>query len=206
MAANSRAFIPPCSMNQTITSANFNAMDVNGAQSVNRNSTHSGWRRQPLLPTAQYNSSGARLYSAAFGALLCTNNVGSANIPLLGLPHGHKLISAKVQFLPAGAHGGQPTNLPQIDLYKFDSAATSLRQATYTWVDIATYEAGFTLTTLALSPGETIDLSAYSYALRIAMESGTNSVSGMYILDCQVNCTVDPSYGTAGGPDFSFWI
>lgn len=211
MAANTRTFSPPHSVNQVVFNSEFNKLDTNGAESINRNSTVGGYRRVPLAPSAQFTLGGApglRLYHQAAGnEMLYTyafTPAESIQIPLHGLPHGHLLVGAKADFLPPDAvrGGNPPASMPGIRVSKFSDtgAQTILGTANKAWVSEADYESGFIVTLGALA--ETIDLSDTVYMVELLLEGGANSFDGMLIRSLHLNVTIDPALG---GPDFSHW-
>lgn len=206
MAANTRTFSPPCSINQVITATNFNKLDTNGAYAPSRLNTASGYRLVTLQPleTVAATGGGTRICTVGLGSLSCANVSDDLYLYVPPLPDGHALAGLKIKFLPAGAHAAQPAVLPSITAYKVDvdGATTSIGTASYAWVDIATYEAGFTLTAaLVHTVNET--LTGYSHRVKVILESGANSVTGMQILSMAISMTMDTALG---GTDNSFWL
>lgn len=207
MAANVRAKPAGFGTLDVVTATEFNALDVNGAQSVNRNSTQSGTRRIPLAPVETFHESGGPTYTTlcfpTYGTLVCTNTaVADLFIPIEELPHGHTLTTVTMAVDPVAGHGGQPAVLPSISVYSVNLAgvAALLGSGTHAWADVATYEAGFNLTASALA--HTIDRSN-TYWVKVILESGGNSVTGCALLALSATVTIDHAYG---GTDLSQWV
>lgn len=205
MAANTRTFAPPASINQIATATHFNKLDTNGTAGIRRDSSKSGYKRLPLAPSwasGQVVTCDSGLFYAA--------NTGAANdvtIPVIGLVDGHVLTALKMSFTPKGGHGGGgPATLPLITLYKKSATGgmTSLGTATYIWngaVDPAQYEAGFTLEMTALA--HTVDLETYEYIVILAPEDGAGALGDLVFHSISANQTLDT---TEGGVDLPIWL
>lgn len=207
MAANTRTFSPPASLNQIATVTHFNKLDTNGTACIRRDSSKSGWKRVPFLPVETIDSAGGgvgtRMCAAAYGTLSCVNVAYDLYCNLPELPDGHTLNDVKVHVHPAGGHGAQPAVMFSIHVYKCadDGTATLLGSGTHVWADIATYEAGFDL--LATGLAHTIDNETYTYQVKIILESGANSVTAGSLKNMKVYCTLDLA---EGGADLSTWL
>lgn len=208
MAANTRTFSPPCSLNQVITATNFNKLDTNGTACIRRDSSKSGTKSHPFLPVETIDPAGGglgtRMCYAYYGTLTCYNVAYDVYCPLVELPDAQVLNAVTVHCHPAGGHGAQPAVMFSIHVYKCalsDGTATLLGSGTHTWVDIATYQAGFDLTATGLA--HTIDLETYTYVVKIILESGANSLTAGQLISMKVTCTLDLA---EGGIDLSTWL
>lgn len=207
MAANTRTKSVGFAFNDTVTATEFNKLDTNGAQSINRNSSGSGNRRMPLTPAEMIDQAGGglgtRMGYCIQGTIVTFNVAYYIWLPLHNLPHGQVLSSVALTVLPAGAHGAQPAVLPSIDVYRIDGSGSAvlLGTGTHTWTGIPGYEAGFDLTASGIA--HTISNSLYTYWVRLTLESGVNSVTGLTARALYANCTIDHAYG---GTDLTFWV
>lgn len=205
MAANSLTFSPPLGHGQPVTHTQFNSLDANAAQAINRNSTLTGYRHMPIKPVMQYGATGTLLCYYTTGEELLTKNVSTDDIYFFldELPHGHALREVHVLVAPSSGHGGQPANLPELRVYRNDLilGQTLLGSATHTWADIATYEAGFSLSVTGLN--DPIDRAVSVYVCRLILESGVNSQAGLAFSQCRAGVLIDHSYA---GPDLSLWV
>ncbi|MFA4900901.1 MAG: hypothetical protein WC563_15390 [Brevundimonas sp.] len=204
MAANTRTFSPPASLNQIATATHFNKLDTNGAESVNRNSTVSGWKHLPLIP-AHTNNVAAVVLVGTGGVTTIANVAFNQTFSLVGLLHGMQFTGCRINIIPDVAHGaGAPIVLPVWTVYRVSllGAATSLGTATYVWGvgDPAAYDAGYSLSIPAFA--HTIDLANYRYVAELTPESGLNSQLST-LQSIQANSTIDHA---AGGTDLSLWI
>jgi len=201
MSSNERARNREFSPHTVPTHGELNTIDINAAVGVNRANTSGGWRIIPMAPMVHLTTAGAVMCSPLSCGVEFSSTAGYAYWGIPGLPHGHTIKGIRVYFLPAGGHAAEPDVLPGVSLYSIGTAGISVLGAdTYTWVDTASYEAGFWISSGVLSI--TIDLNK-SYTLRVTAESGANSTSGMYVGIAQINVSCDTS---SGGADFTFWI
>lgn len=199
MAANTRAKTTGWSVNELVTAAQMNAADINGAQSVNRNSTVGGAKCMPICYIGS-TVAGVVVMSVTNLIYLDPGNYYS-HFALVGLPHGHVLNSVTV-YLKPHAHGGNPGVTPVLSVWRAATtgAVTQIgADGTYSWVDLPTYEAGISLTCGSLA--HTIASQTYDYRIRIEHESGANDeILDLSSIVC--NVTIDAAYG---GADLSFW-
>lgn len=205
MAANSRANSSGWSLGEKLTYTQANTLDTNGAQSVNRNSTESGWRRVPIAPMSESYGATPHIYKCGVNGIVSMLNADvEMFVPLHGLPQGHVLNNIRVKLVPQSGHGALPTTLPIVSLILDDALgpATVVKSVACTSANVGTYQLGFTLTPAA-TPTVTIDNSAHVLLVGIKPEHGTNSIYGLVVMSIEAYCTVDPSYA---GPDFSFWL
>lgn len=205
MAANTRLHaVPGWGSGELLTAAQITGIDLNAAGAVARGSSQSADRVLPLAPVDVFTAGGARKAYPVTGVVSCVNVADDLWFPLGPMPHGHVLDRIRIYVTPAGGHGGQPAVLPSAHLYGLSvlGVATLLKSATHTWSDVPTYEGGIVLDTGAGGFAETIDNDGVSYWLKVTLESGANSVSGLVIKSLRAHVTVDT---TEGGPDFAFW-
>lgn len=205
-AANSRVNSASWAKGDKLTATQINAVDVMATASVNRNSTASGVILVPFqyIGTDPLAASGPYAGGTGHAHLLMDNDTTSYHAFELGtLVNGQTLTSVKLTVKPAAGHGGQPVVLPELALYKIGatgSSATIGIAATYTWVDIATYEGGFYLQVSGLT--EVIDRTGYRYMAIVKSESGGNSVAGTELICLSATMTINHA---EGGTDLTLW-
>lgn len=204
MAANVNQFSPAIAFGGKVPSAQLNGVGLQAAQSVNRNNTVTGSKYLPIRPFAQHDGTNVMYLKLGSGCGLFTYNTATGDIywPIEGLPRGHLLTGVTLHIQPTPGHGGQPAQLPEMRLYKEVNTSTTptlLGSATHTWVDVGTYDAGFSY---AITLSETINPSTTIYMVGFILESGVNSAAGLVISNFQAHVTVD---NTEGGPDYRFW-
>ncbi|MFA4900980.1 MAG: hypothetical protein WC563_15785 [Brevundimonas sp.] len=213
MAANSLVHAAPgWAQGEKLTPTQITAVGEQAAQSVNRNSTVSGTRYFQIKPISQYDNA-TELYNHNHpDNKIILKNVGPGggapilHIPLDGLLHKQTLTAAALRLKPAAGHGAAPLvigTLPTFKVRRADvlGAIVDIGTATYVWVDVATYEAGFYLSALAMT--EVVDLAQYTYHLAYTSEWGANSVTGLMLACMAVTMTIDHAYG---GTDLSMWV
>jgi len=208
MAANSRANTGGIaySENEIVPFGEFNTVDTNAAQSVNRNSTVTGYCALPFIVCASatveisVNSSGVYQTTAVNGY--------DHAFPLIGLPSGHVLTAVRLWIIPAdAARGGtQPAVMPTLKVFKklstLASGTPDQLGATYTatWGSEAAYESGQAMEVSGLA--ETIDTNSYGYFVVFTGENGADAYAGLKFGGLDASVTIDASYG---GPDFTHW-
>lgn len=208
MASNVRAFSGAgCPSGGAVTHGEFNVMDVNAAQAVNRNSTASGYRNMAIRPICSIGASAAQLCKCVPGKLI-TFNVATDDLflELDELPHGHTLDQVTIRVLPSGGHSSSaPAALPKLSLIRLEvgtsGSYTMLASQTYTWINETTYELGFALGVSSL--GEVIDRYSYRYQVQFQLESGSNSIAALAIFDLRAKMLIDHAYA---GTDISIWV
>jgi hypothetical protein len=206
MTANSRVFPLGLGFGEKVSHDQFTALDLNGAQSINRNSSVSGYRRFPLRPITTATPGGSIIatgHASPANTLICNNIAYTLILPLDELPHGQTLQSVGVVILPASGHSSSaPAVLPELGVYKQGNAITGtlIKAASYTWTTYTDYEMGFVL--MATTMGEVIDR-ANVYFAAITLESGANSQSGLALYTLFGWTDIDHSLG---GADLSLWI
>jgi len=208
MAANSRANTGGIaySENEIVPFGEFNTVDTNAAQSVNRNSTTSGWCAQPIILLG-----GTAIeidVAHSTGQLVTTGNTGFGHaFALTSLPNGHILDGIRLYIVPAnaGRGAGAPGNMPAMKVWRrtttLSMTVTQLGATqTATWVDEATYEGGQVLEVTGLAA--TIDNNTHDYFITFVTEYGANSFAGLTIAGLAAYVTIDASYN---GADLCFW-
>jgi len=181
-----------------LTHVEANGLDAGQAASVRRDSTASAWRNCPLSYAGTSDTAG--LEHAVYvinGQTFLRNTAKDANFSLY-LPYGHTLTKVRLLLIPPAGHVGQPASLPYIKAWKtgMDGAATLLGSATYTWVDVPTYEGGITLEVAGLA--EVIANQTFRYSVQVAPENGANSITGALVQAIATYVAIDSSIG---GPD-----
>lgn len=201
MAANNLVKTAGYGLGDQVTAAEFQALQVQAAQSVNRNGSASGAMNYPMIPIAGITSTDA--WVIQLGQLIVSNAGAGLVFALDRLPDGHVLTQIRVKMLPAGGHALQPASLPYLKIYKIalDGTATLLGTFTYSWVDVGTYETGFYLALGGLA--ETVSLATYRYICEVGVENGANSVYGTIIKSIEVSMTIDHAYA---GADVTCWL
>jgi hypothetical protein len=213
MAANVRAkgTDTDYSTNEILTATKINILDVNAAQSVNRNSTTGGQKALGVhYLGAAYDTNAANNIAVSYydganvhsGPVCVMANNTVQTFAIDGLIAGHALHSVSVWLKPFTTVANQPETLPAI--YVFEMSATNeiptqLANAVYTWTSNTAYNAGFTLTTANID--QTVDPS-HQYMIFIRSSARTAGQGAMYLGRIAANVTVDVSYN---GPDFTFW-
>lgn len=204
MSANNLVKPAGYGTNDIVLASELQALQVQGAQAINRTSTFSGSRAQAVV-------------FAGASAEFAFNNVGELvqiatngeymMIPLLDLPNGHVLTRVRMWILPVDAvRGGTPPDyLPWLQVFKLQpslasATPTQLGSALATWGSEAAYEAGQSLDVNGLT--ETIDLDTYAYFATFRGEADGSSFAGMKISGLDVTVTIDTAYG---GADLTHW-
>lgn len=202
MAANTRARAVAYGANDLVTSTELQTIQVQAAESVNRNSSSSGWRTLPPCLMSQ------SVYDHFLGGIFTQATSNTTLFSLVGLPNGHSLVATRIKLFPGDnvRSGNPPEHLPEITLIRWPYASSSielLATQTYTWVDEATYEHanGIVLTATPASP-VTINTTDNAYVLSVTTEYGTNAFGGTVFGGIQANVTLDLA---EGGVDFKFW-
>lgn len=203
--SNTRAIGRDYSRNELVKSTEFNTVDTNAAQSVNRTNTSGGYKLMPICiaRATQYEF----LNVSADGRFSFSVPSGASTyifLPMFGLPDGQTLAGAKLKYKPATGHTAEPASLPTLQLYGATVNGTAgVIGATieHTWVDTATYQAGITLEVTGIS--HTIDCATYDYYARVRVEAGSSAVSGSTIQSFSVDVDVSTA---CGGTDFCHWL
>lgn len=210
MAANTRVKTSGFSLGYVPSATEFNKLDTNGAGAVARLGTATGTKLLPLKPinAVVFSGSETRLCDIANGVVTCVNSAaGDLWFPLEGLPHGHVLTAVSLAVNPADGHTNEPAVLPSMVVFKVSSAgaatALSILGGAYVWsgADPTAYNAGFTLAQTSLA--HTINNASYTYWLRVVLESGSDSITGMVLNSLSATCTIDHA---DGGADISIWV
>lgn len=203
MAANSRSKSTTWGENERVRHTHFETVDANAAKAVARTSTTGGSINYPLVYGGSNSVTNVGVFYTSGGVLSLSNQISWVMFPMDRLPDGHLIESVAMSFTPAAGHTAEPANLPAVRVQKVATGgtATTLGSAAYTWVDTASYHAGFTLT--ATCGSERIDLKNNRYQIRVLAESDTNSVNGCVIECARVDMTMDTA---SAGTDLSHWI
>jgi len=207
MTANSLVKPAGFGLGDEVSSVNqFQPLQVQAAQSINRTNTHTGWRAMPICPIADANP--GRLVINSTGEYETASGDAAYHVmPLIGLPNGHTLTAVRLWIIPANAarSSTQPEYMPILYLYKKASTLssgtpTTLGSFTATGGSESAYEAGQAMLIDGLT--ETIDLDSNAYYLVFRSEDGAAAYPGLQLggLDAQVTC--DTAYG---GQDFTHW-
>lgn len=202
MAANERARANGFGLDDTLTYAELNSIDLNAAGCVNRKNSNTGWRTIHSPGFTRITTAGVVLcYPVTAGVTKFVNTSGALLFDAPFLPDNHYIKGIRCYILPAGGHVDEPAGLPQLSLYlAYGSAQTLVAAASYTWVSTAAYEAGFWLS--AGTVYHTIDSQTNNYVIQIGGESGANSVTGMKLKYTQIKVSCATA---SGGTDFTFW-
>lgn len=204
MAANTRVNPGGWAQGDLLTPAQINALDTMAAGCVKRASTATGWRMMPLMYIGSTSNNGSAADTHYFSAgvlYLDPSATAKKTFWALSLPHGHTLTTVRVYLAPSVGHGGEVAVKPAIEVSK--TAATgvvsSLGTTTYTWSNVATYEAGVYLDVAPAA--EVIDNANYRYHVSVTCESGANALV-LALAGIDVYVTIDSANG---GPDLKFW-
>lgn len=207
MAANTRAKTSGFTLHEEMTFAQATQIDKNAGESVNRHSTSSGYKRIPI--TFAGTTGDVILGAGTPGALkhyfkagklyVCEGITDHIWFSLPILPEGHILHSVKAYFKPESGHGGTPGALPSIKLMRRYSSATTVGTATYSWVDLATYETGGWY--LEIDDINQTQTGNEEYILGVVGESGANE-KVIEMAAFYVYMTMDVA---EGGADMTFW-
>ena len=191
-------------MNDAVTSAELQALQVQSAQSVNRTSTVSCWRAMPICPISPATNAITNWDNEEHGYTMDKDLPFPTTLELIGLPHGHELSQVKIYIKPSSGHQEQPEYLPSATVYRLhhtNHTLSAIGDEAYPsagW-NANAYEAGFDL--VVDCNDSVIDRTAYTYLLDIIHESGSPSQDSV-MCGIQAYVTIDSS---DGGPDFPQW-